>query len=86
MLIKKIFAVSDDSKLMVHLNSFDWNFTAFGLVVLEIGEKKFKCRYLAFGNINDEPVIQLELEDSSCKVSEIEELFKQFQEAKLLIP
>jgi len=78
MIVKELFAIKDRQKLMVHLSSFEWDFTKFGSVNLQIGNHEIHCRYTACGNQKDIAVVELVIDDNRYDdVKQIERLFSE---------
>jgi len=63
-IIKEIFPIREQNAIIVHLNSFGWEFKEFGLVYLSFDNQKIKMRYVASGNHEGNPALTLELCDS----------------------
>lgn len=59
MVVIDMFPISEKKCFNAQIESFDWEFSNFGDVLLNIGNKEIKMRYTAFGNINGKPVIVL---------------------------
>jgi len=83
--VENIFAIKDQDRLLVHLATFNWDFSRFGPVFLVVGESRIKCKYTAFGNHQCSPVLTLCLDDSEfSNVSEVARLFIECGAAELL--
>lgn len=60
MRIKAMFPLSDQNKLIVHLDGFDWDFETFGPVTLVIGRERIRFNYTASGNQEGVPFVVLQ--------------------------
>jgi hypothetical protein len=57
--VDKIFSLADRRRLIVHIHSFDWDFSDFGPVLLQLGKVLIPCDYVASGNSNGVPALEL---------------------------
>jgi len=79
-LIRKVFPLADSSRLLVHLGSYQWDFSTYGPVAIALGRARLRCRYVACGNQSGEPVLELCLEDPRySSVGEVDGLLRSFE-------
>lgn len=85
MIVTKLFPFRESNELVVHINSFDWEFQEFGPVKLVFGCESVNCQYVASGSQSDEAVLKLMLDDSSYgSVADVAEKFTTFDEPVLI--
>ena len=79
MIVDKVLSLSDRQRLIVHIHSFDWEFSNYGPVVLQFGDASVHCRYVASGVEHDQPVLELIPQDS-CRytVETISQMITEF--------
>ena len=76
MIVKRLFAISENQELWVFLNSFDWDFTQHGPVILQIDDKEIRCHSFSCSNVDNTAVLILRLQDSNFP--DVEEVAKIF--------
>lgn len=59
MQVTRLHILRDRYRLLAHLASSVWQFDMFGPVTLTVGTRTVPCRYVAFGNVVGEPVLEL---------------------------
>lgn len=67
-----IFPIKERQWLLVHLESFEWDFTSFGEVNVSFPDEKIRMRYIGWGNHEGIPVVTLKpIDSNSQRVQEI---------------
>lgn len=61
--VKLLFPIRDKQYILAHLDSFEWDFSQYGLIYLQSRDNKIKMRYIGYSIINGDPVLMLTLED-----------------------
>ncbi len=61
--ITAIFPVDSGKSVFVHLSTFEWDFTAYGPVILCLDSEQVHMQYVACGNQEDEAILKLRLVD-----------------------
>jgi len=62
-MVKKVFAIEDEHCLLVHLDSFDWDFRSYGPVSIGCENQWIRARFIAGGNVEGDPVVRLVLSE-----------------------
>jgi len=74
--VKKMFFIKDLEQIIVHLNTFDWEFSNFGNVILNISDKNINMVYMGCVNNNGEPAMILNFpQDSTWTIQDVEMLY-----------
>ena len=79
MIVTRLFPISESNELVVHINSFDWEFQVFGPVKVVFGDESVSCRYIGAGTQSDEAVLKLKLDDSKYRsVTDVAQKYAKF--------
>lgn len=65
--VKSLFPIRDKEELNATIESFEWDFTKYGLIYLYFNQEKICMKCIGYSNIRGMPVITLTLADPRYK-------------------